>query len=159
MCSGGSSSWLLSIWRLMVFDKEKRRHQRQDVLLPLRVANGKLTGKILYEGITINVGAGGVYFRTYGWREFEKGTPVDVVIDVPPEMFQLLPFGGMTGRGTVVRVEETGRFARLSSNSGEDRPSERGVALQFDSKLRFDASLSMPMSSQPAKRNRRELPT
>ncbi len=127
------------------------------MLLPLRVADSKLTGKVLYEGITINVGAGGVYFRTYGWREFEIGTPVNVAIDVPPEMFQLLPFGGMTGQGTVVRVEETGRFARLSRNSDEDRPSERGVALQFDSKLRFDADLSMPMSGPPAERNRREL--
>ena len=122
----------------MAFETEKRCHQRQEVLLPLYVANGEVTGKVLYEGVTINVGAGGVYFRTYGWRDFEVGGCVEVVIDVPAEMDGLLPFGGMTGRGTVVRVEESGRFARLSSGRGDDRPSERGVALRFDTRLKFE---------------------
>lgn len=129
----------------MVFETEKRRHLRQEVLLPLRVANGDLTGRVLYEGVTINVAAGGVYFRTYGWRDFEVGAQVEVVIDVPAEMDGLLPFGGMKGRGAVVRVEESGRFARLSRDRQDDRPSERGVALKFDSKLRFESDLGIPL--------------
>ena len=132
-----------SSWRRMVSETEKRRHQRQEVLLPLRVENGDLTGKVLYEGVTINVSAGGVYFRTWGWRNFEVGSRVEVVIDVPAEMNALLPFGGMTGRGMVVRVEESGRLARLNREGEDDRPSERGVALQFDSKLRFEAGLGL----------------
>lgn len=127
----------------MVFESEKRRHQRQRVLLPLRVVNGDLTGKVLYEGVTINVAAGGVYFRTYGWRDFGVGAPVEVIIDVPAEMSGILPFGGMTGRGTVVRVEECGRFSRLSREHEDDRPSERGVAVRFDSKLRFESGIGM----------------
>ena len=132
-----------NLWRGMVFDVEKRRHLRQEVLLPLRVAHGGLTGKVLYEGVTINVAAGGVYFRTYGWRDFEVGGRVEVVIDVPTEMIGLLPFGGMTGRGTVIRVEESSGFSRLSRDGADCRPSERGVALRFDSKLRFEADLGM----------------
>ena len=139
----GSSSRMSNAWRQMVSEIEKRRHQRQEVLLPLRVANGDLTGKVLYEGVTINVGAGGVYFRTYRWRDFQAGSPVEVVIDVPAEMNGLLGFGGMMGRGVVVRVEESGRFARLSADRKDDRPSERGVALRFESKLTFEAGLDL----------------
>jgi hypothetical protein len=123
----------------MVFDTEKRKHQRQHVLLPLRVADGELTGKVLYEGVTLNVAPGGVYFRTYGWRDLKVGSPVVVSIDVPPEMFQVLPSGGMTGRGTVIRVEKSGQFARLAPEGDEDRPTERGVALRFDGKLAFES--------------------
>jgi len=144
----GLLSWLPNVWRLMVSETEKRRHQRQEVLLPLRVADGDLTGKVLYEGVTINVGAGGVYFRTYRWKDFGVGSPVEVVIDVPAEMNDLLPFGGMTGRGTVVRVEESGRFVRLSPEREEDRPSERGIALQFESKLRFETGLGLMINRQ-----------
>ena len=125
--------------------QEKRRHQRQGVLLPLRVSKSENTGNVLYEGVTINVGAGGVYFRTYGWREFEVGTTVHVVIDVPPEMNQLLSFGGMTGRGTVVRVEDSRRFAQLRTNRDDDRPCERGVALKFASQLKFEPHVGMPV--------------
>jgi hypothetical protein len=131
------------VWRRMVSENEKRRHLRQDVLLPLRVANGDLTGNVLYEGVTLNVGAGGVYFRTYGWRDFKIGSRVEVVIDVPPEMNGLLPFGGMTGTGTVLRVERSGRFASLAPDTEEDRPCERGVALEFDSKLRFETGINL----------------
>lgn len=137
----------------MVLDTEKRKHQRQDVLLPLRVAQGDRTGKVLYEGVTINVGAGGVYFRTYGWRDLVVGTRVSVVIDVPPEMYQLLLFGGMAGYGQVVRIEESGKFARLSPDRDEGRPTERGVALRFESKLKYEVDMGMPVS-EPKPDNR-----
>lgn len=127
----------------MVFESEMRRHQRQGVLLPLRVVNGDLTGKVLYEGVTINVAAGGVYFRTYGWRDFAVGAQVEIIINVPAEMNGLLPFGGMTGQGTVVRVEDSGRYSKLSRENEGYRPSERGVAVRFDSKLRFESDIGM----------------
>ena len=114
----------------------------------MRVVNGDLTGKVLYEGVTINVAAGGVYFRTYGWRDFAVGGQVEVIIDVPAEMSGLLPFGGMTGQGSVIRVEDCGRYSRLSRENEDYRPSERGVAVRFDSKLRFETDIGMGMSKR-----------
>jgi hypothetical protein len=140
----------------MVFDTEKRRHPRQEVLLPLRVANGDHTGKVLYEGVTINVASGGVYFRTYGWKDFTLGGSVQVVIDVPAEMDGLLPFGGMTGQGSVVRVEEGGPFARLNRDTDEDHPRERGVALRFDSKLRYQPDAGMILHRMTGQNDRLE---
>ena len=127
-------------------ERERRKHQRQEVLLPLRVTSADATGGLLYQGITINVGAGGVYFRTYAWRGLREGMPVNVLISVPPEMTELLPFGGMTGQGTVVRVEESGRYARLANTDSRDRPTERGVALQFLSRLKFEADWRSPIT-------------
>ena len=130
-------------------ENEKRKHQRQQVLLPLRVTAADATGNLLYQGITINVGSGGVYFRTYAWRSLCAGMPVDVVISVPPDMLQELPFGGMTGRASIVRVEESGRFARLGGAESVERPTERGVALRFESKLRFEPDVRMPFETPP----------
>ena len=126
--------------------RERRRHQRQDVLLPLRVTDKDATGKLIHQGHTINVGAGGVYFRTLGERPFRVGERVHVIIDVPPEMFQLLPFGGMTGSGEVVRVE----IASPSKGDYADgRPTECGVALRMISRLRFDPDLHLPRFNGP----------
>jgi hypothetical protein len=96
------------------------------------------TGKLIYQGHTVNVGAGGVYFRTLAERRFHVGERVHVLIDVPPEMFQLLPFGGMTGAGEVVRVEE-------EHDARDDDAAGRGVALKMTSRLRFDPDLHLPM--------------
>ena len=86
-------------------------------MLPLRVMEKEPTGRLVFQGDTVNVGAGGVYFRTLNWHDLRVGMPVHVTIDIPPEMFQLLPFGGLRGYGEILRIE--------SAEAGSDVPHER----------------------------------
>ncbi|HUW57863.1 MAG TPA: PilZ domain-containing protein [Planctomycetota bacterium] len=123
--------------------KERRKHQRQTVLLPLRVTEEEAGGKLLFQGNTVTVGAGGVYFRTLNWQDLPVGMPVHVTIDIPPEMFQLLPFGGLRGVGKVIRVE---RPTAPDGGAGSDETSSEhgGVAVRMMSRLRFDPDLHLP---------------
>ncbi len=117
--------------------KEKRRFPRQYVMLPLRVMDKEPTGRLLFQGDTVNVGAGGVYFQTLNWHELRVGMPVHIIIDIPPEMFQLLPFGGLRGTGEILRIEPA---ARASSSQRETR----GVAIRMTTRLKFDPDLHLP---------------
>ena len=119
--------------------KERRRHQRQQVLLPLRVMEKDPEGRLLFQGNTVNVGAGGVYFHTTNWREMPVGTSVHVVIDISPETFQLLPFGGLRGAGKVIRIDPT-----RSDKEVDPDPDHCGVAVRMTSRLRFDPELHLP---------------
>ena len=127
--------------------KERRKYQRQQVLLPLRVTEEDARGRLLFQGNTVNVGAGGVYFRTLNWQDIRLGMTVHLIIDVPPEMFQLLPFGGLQGAGKIVRIDrppspDTENAMEASLSSGD-----RGVAIRMISRLRFDPDLHLPRFS------------
>ena len=124
--------------------KERRKHQRQQVLLPLRVTEEDARGKLLFQGNTVNVGAGGVYFKTLNWQGIPLGTTVHLIIDVPPEMFQLLPFGGLRGAGKVVRMDTWPSPDIRSTVEASLPPEDRGVAIRMISRLRFDPDLHLP---------------
>ena len=112
-------------------------------MLPLRVTEKEPTGRLIFQGDTINVGAGGVYFRTLNWHDLSVGTPVHVLIDIPPEMFQLLPFGGLRGSGEIVRIETPAR---------PPSPGVReacGVAIRMTTRLKFDPELHLPRFDAP----------
>ena len=89
-----------------------------------------------------------VYFQTLHWQDLRVGTPVHVTIDVPPEMFQLLPFGGLRGFGEVVRVDradpaEDADGARGSSSS-DDPPPRCGIAVRMTTRLAGNATHFLP---------------
>ena len=111
-------------------------------MLPLRVMENEPTGRLVFQGDTVNVGAGGVYFKTLNWHELRVGMPVHVTIDIPPEMFQLLPFGGLRGTGEIVRIEPPVR------TSPTERAT-RGVAVRMTSRLCFDPDLHLPRFDIP----------
>ena len=123
--------------------RERRRHQRQQVLLPLRVTEEEAGGKLLFQGNTVNVGAGGVYFNTLNWQDLRVGMPVHVTIDVPPEMFQLLPFGGLRGAGKVIRIDPQAE-SNGEPTTDEPSPEHCGIAVRMMSRLRFDPDLHLP---------------
>jgi hypothetical protein len=101
------------------------------------------TGEVLYRGSTVNVGAGGVYFKTLNWQDLPLGKCVHVVIDIPPEMFQLLPFGGLLGSGEIVRIDAG--FPGEPAGTQTDPSSEHcGVAVRMTTRLRFDPELHLP---------------
>jgi len=106
-------------------------------MLPLRVTEKDAKGTLLFQGNTANVGAGGVYFQTLDSQNIYPGMPVHVVIDISPETFQLLPFGGLRGAGKILRIEEPG-------NGGDDSSQAHGVAIRMTTRLKFDADLHLP---------------
>jgi len=124
--------------------KERRRHQRQEVLLPLRVTEKDATGKLLFQGNTVNVGAGGVYFRTLNSQDLHPGMPVHVIIDISPETFQLLPFGGLRGSGKVLRIESPTQKPARRIKDGDAQEVPCGVAVRMTTRLKFDPELHLP---------------
>jgi hypothetical protein len=128
---------------------ERRKHLRQSIMLPLRVTEKEPTGRLLFEGGTVNVGAGGVYFRTAKQQGIRIGTPVHIVIDIPPEMFQFLPFGGLRGSGEIVRIDQPG-----VGESSDDSTSEAfGVAVHMTSRLHFDSEARISKYEPPPRRS------
>jgi hypothetical protein len=112
--------------------------------MPLRVTHEDPAGRLLYQGDTINVGAGGVYFRTLNWQDIRPGMAVHVTIDIPPGLLQLLPFGGLRGFGEVIRIDGP-RPGTTDSSVPDDASSlPHGVAIRMTSRLRFDPELHLP---------------
>ena len=125
--------------------RDRRRFLRQYVMMPLRVMEKEPTGRLLFQGDTINVGAGGVYFRTLNWHELKVGQPVHIVIDIPPELFQLLPFGGLRGSGEILRIEPP------APHPASDGRVSSGVAVRMTTRLKFDPDLHLPRFDAPFK--------
>lgn len=119
-------------------------------MLPLRVMEKEPTGRLVFQGDTVNVGAGGVYFRTLNWHELQVGMPVHVTIDIPPEMFQLLPFGGLRGFGEIVRIEGPAGAEAVGTPVPLERH-PRGVAVRMTSRLKFDPELHLPRFDAPTR--------
>ena len=105
---------------------EKRGWDRRSALLPMRVS---VEGRAVFEGATLDVSTGGIYFRMPGGPEAigTVGSRVWVEMSVPAEMTGS-PFGFRASRGaTVVRVEND----TLAQQVGR-RPKDCGVALALD---------------------------
>jgi len=120
--------------------------------MPLRVTHEDPTGRLLYQGDTANVGAGGVYFRTLNWQEIRVGSVVHVTIDIPPGLLQLLPFGGLQGFGEVIRIDPPAAPKAEGSVPGAPSPEPYGVAIRMTSRLRFDPELHLPRFEGPQRK-------
>ncbi|MHC4204348.1 MAG: PilZ domain-containing protein [Planctomycetota bacterium] len=95
---------------------EKRRHKRLGANYNLSCRKVGSTGNISYDGRTLNVSTGGLYFETEA-DIFEQGNLLKVELSIPPTS-GLLEFGGkIAGFAKVLRTDSaSGRY---------------GVALQF----------------------------
>ncbi len=122
---------------------EKRGWDRRSVLLPMRVS---VDGRTLFEGATLDVSAGGVYFRMPHGEELAVGQRVWVEVSVPAEMTGG-PFGYRASRGaTVARVENDSLASRVGC-----RPRTCGVALALDSESMAPAArMGRPMAAAVA---------
>jgi len=100
----------------MMDRSDKRRHRRLGAQYNISCRKVGSTGHILYNGYTINVSPGGLYFETVTGI-FEQGNLLKVELSIPPTS-GLLEFGGkIAGFAKVLRTDSaSGRY---------------GVALQF----------------------------
>jgi len=100
----------------MMDRSEKRRNKRLGAQYNISCRKVGSTAHISYDGYTINVSPGGLYFET-ATGMFEQGNLLKVELSIPPTS-GLLEFGGkIAGFAKVLRTDSTsGRY---------------GVALQF----------------------------
>jgi len=78
-----------------------------------------------YDGHTLNVSSGGLYFESTG--TFEQGNLLEVELSIPPTP-GVLEFGGrMTGFARVLRTRSIGESLPAEESSG----ARFGVAAQF----------------------------
>jgi hypothetical protein len=95
---------------------EKRRHKRLGAEYNISCRKVGSTANISYDGHTVNVSTGGLYFETPS-DTFEQGNLLQVELSIPPTS-GLLEFGGkIAGFAKVLRTDS-------ASN-------KYGVALQF----------------------------
>ena len=111
---------------------EKRRRERKNALLPIRVS---LEGQTLLEGATLDVSRDGVYVRIPHGEQLPVGTRVGVEMSVPWELT-----GGSLGyrlwkSATVVRVED-----RTLARQVGCHPRDCGVALAYDPETAVSAA-------------------
>ena len=116
---------------------EKRGWDRRSLLVPMRVS---VAGREVFEGATLDVSAGGVYFRMPGGEKLAVGTRVWVEVNVPAELTGG-PFGYRASRAaTVVRVENDTLASRVGC-----RPRNCGVALALDAESSVPVESGVPI--------------
>ena len=100
----------------MMDRSEKRRHRRLGARYNISCRKVGSAAHIFYDGYTVNVSPGGLYFETSAGI-FEQGNLLKVELSIPPTS-GLLEFGG--------KIAGFAKVLRTDSASGR-----HGVALQF----------------------------
>ena len=97
---------------------ERRKYVRLPNRLRTRVTIERTSTEV--EGLTLDVGQGGMFFSTSSWRVFQKNDPTTVHLYLPPEMTGHSETLILKGEGIVKRIEQ----------------SIKGVAIEFSRELR-----------------------
>jgi hypothetical protein len=111
--------------------KDRRRHRRLELRLPLRYGKVPPEGGHRYRTATVNISTGGLYF-TSSIGDLEIGHRVVLELGMPANVHRFPPRGKMTAIGRVVRIEQT---ADLCATNGAG--SRYGIAAQFEKNLRL----------------------
>jgi len=97
---------------------ERRKYVRLPNGFRTRVTINRASTKV--EGLTLDVGQGGMFFSTPSWRAFQENDSTTVHLYLPPEMTGHSETLILKGEGTVKRIEQ----------------SIKGVAIEFSRELR-----------------------
>ena len=103
---------------------EKRRVDRRNMLLPLRVTRD---GETLFEGATMDVSDGGIYFRMPGGEMLLPGSRLHVEMSIPTHLSSGRFGIHLSRSATVVRVENRTLAHRVGCH-----PKSCGIALALD---------------------------
>jgi hypothetical protein len=118
--------------RHLMSRSDKRKYKRLTIKLDLSYRKVDSTAKKSYDGCTVNVSPGGLYFETAA-DVFKLGSLLKVELSIPPKS-GLLEFGGsISGLGKVLRANTIS-----GSRTHTELPSVRsGVALEFCQPLKL----------------------
>ena len=97
---------------------ERRKYVRLPNGFRTRVTINRASTEV--EGLTLDVGQGGMFFSTPSWRVFQENDSTTVHLYLPPEMTGHSETLILKGEGTVKRIEQT----------------RKGVAIEFSRQLR-----------------------
>ena len=97
---------------------ERRKYVRLSNRFKTRVTIARTASEV--DGLTFDVGQGGMFFSTPSWRVFLENDLATVHLYLPPEMTGQSDTLILKGEGTVKRIEET----------------RNGVAIEFSQELR-----------------------
>jgi hypothetical protein len=102
---------------------ERRKYIRLPNAFRTRVTIERTSTEV--EGLTLDVGQGGMFLLTPSWLVFQENDPTTIHLYLPPEMTGHSETLILKGEGTVKRIEQ----------------SIKGVAIEFSRQLRtFTAS-------------------
>jgi hypothetical protein len=96
---------------------DRRKYFRQPNRFRTRVTIDRTSTEV--EGLTLDVGQGGMFFSTPLWRAFQENDSTTVHLYLPPEMTGQPDTLILKGEGTVRRIEQT----------------RKGVAIEFSRRL------------------------
>ena len=105
---------------------ERRKYVRQPNRFRTRVTIDRTSTEV--EGLSLDVGQGGMFFSTTSWRTFQENDPTTIHLYLPPESTGQPETLVLKGEGTVKRIEET----------------RKGVAIEFSRQLRAFAVSKEP---------------
>lgn len=110
----------------MMDRSEKRKYKRLGAKYDISCRKVGSTTDKYYNGYTVNVSPGGLYFKTTA-NTFKQGNLLQIELSIPPTS-SLLEFGGkVAGFAKVLRIDDT-----YGSPVGTELSSNRcGIALQF----------------------------
>jgi PilZ domain len=97
---------------------ERRKYVRLPNRFKTRVTIDRTSTAV--EGLTLDVGQGGMFLSTPSWRGFQENDSTTVHLHLPPEMTGQPDTLILKGEGTVKRIEQT----------------RKGVAIEFSRQLR-----------------------
>jgi hypothetical protein len=84
---------------------ERRQYVRLPNRLRTRVTIDRTSTEV--DGLTLDVGQGGMFLATASWRVFQEDDPTTVQLYLPPEMTGHSETLILKGEGTVKRIEQT----------------------------------------------------
>lgn len=114
---------------------ERRQWPRLPLRLKVDFSSGGREELMEGTGLTENVSAGGLYFRTGDWHRLEKGDPVVLTVSGMSGYNHGPLFRTVGGKATVLRLDEP--------EASEVPYARAGVAVRFDERLRVEfANLS-----------------
>lgn len=109
--------------------QERRKHRRLEIRLPLQYCPSGDSGEHLCRTVTRNISTGGLYFETDD-LEIQAGMAIELELTIPPGEGYSPYQGQITSRGEVIRVDDLGPSAHVSTRMV-------GVATRFRDGLRL----------------------
>ncbi len=91
----------------MQYQKERRKHPRVGIRLPIECVADIAGRRVIYRTVTDDVSSGGVSFEAES-DDFPVGVSLEMQLEVPPGDGHSPYPGRVRGTGTVVRVDRLG---------------------------------------------------
>ena len=107
--------------------RERRKHRRMAIRLPIECVSSSEGHQVTYRTITADISSDGVCFEADG-NEFRIRTPLEIELGVPPGDGHS-PYAG--------RVRGTGRVVRVDRTNGDAAHAKYRIAAHFSKPLKL----------------------